>query len=99
MNQSARKFFWFKKHNNYGDILTPFICQELNIECEFAPLAAAQNLMVGSIAAIAQRGMKIYGSGFIRFNDKVVHGAKYTVRIVPVNVRIRLMPKILVRIA
>jgi hypothetical protein len=71
------KFFWFKRFNNYGDVLTPYICRKLQISCEFANLDRAEGLMVGSIAALARRGMRVYGSGFIRRDDTIYHGAKY----------------------
>lgn len=71
------KFFWFKKMNNYGDIMTPYICNKLGIDCEFSNLVDAEALMIGSIAALAKRGQKILGSGFIRKNDPICYGAKY----------------------
>lgn len=59
------RFYWMGKGNNYGDILTPYICRRLGIPCRPAPKRKPQALMVGSIAALAKPGTQVFGSGFI----------------------------------
>ncbi len=71
------KFFWFRGANNYGDVLTPYLCQRLGIKCIYSPRKNAQAIMVGSIANHALPGMNVFGSGFIRRNDIVCPEAKY----------------------
>lgn len=71
------KFFWFRHGNNYGDILTPFICQKLDKPCVWAKRQFAEAIMVGSIANQSRPGVKVCGSGFIRRNDVVCKTADY----------------------
>jgi len=71
------KFFWFKKPYNYGDVMTPYICNQLNIRCEFARREKANAIMIGSIANQALPGMHVFGSGFIRGSDVPCKDAVY----------------------
>lgn len=71
------RFFWFKQENNYGDVLTPYICEKLKVHCVWSPRQAANAIMVGSIANKARPGMHVFGSGFIRRSDLVVMNALY----------------------
>lgn len=70
-------FFWFHRGNNYGDVLTPYICKKLHVSCVYANRHYAQAIMVGSIANHARPRMHVLGSGFIRRNDIVCPTAQY----------------------
>lgn len=71
------KPFWFKRPDNYGDILTPFILDSLNIKYQFAEKNKCDSLFIGSIAKLARKGVSIYGSGFIRKADPVSSEANW----------------------
>lgn len=71
------RFFWFKQENNYGDVLTPYICRKLKVTCIWSPRPSATAIMVGSIANKARPGMHVFGSGFIRRNDLICRNAIY----------------------
>lgn len=69
--------FWFKKPDNYGDILTPYILGRLGIEHRWANTSAYNSLFIGSIAKLARPKVSVYGSGFIRRADPVCPDAKW----------------------
>lgn len=71
------RYFWFRGANNYGDVMTPFICSRLGVRCVWTPKEKAQSIMIGSIANHARSGMNVFGSGFIRANDSICVDAKY----------------------
>lgn len=72
------KFWWYDNPPNYGDILTPFILQNLNLKFEFAKgRDQADAIMVGSIAKWAKPGTHVFGSGFIRQDDQVCKNANW----------------------
>ena len=71
------KFWWYDNPPNYGDILTPFLLANLNLNYEFARREKAEAMMVGSIAKWARPGMHIFGSGFIRQADEVCKNANW----------------------
>jgi pyruvyltransferase len=71
------KFWWYDNPANYGDILTPFILANLNLNYEFASREKAEAIMVGSIAKWARPGMHVFGSGFIRQADEVSKNANW----------------------
>lgn len=63
--------FWFRGVPNYGDILTPFILNCFGIKYRYTRKEQCDSLFIGSIANIARKGIRVYGSGFIRKDDKV----------------------------
>lgn len=65
------KPFWFRGIPNYGDILTPYILSRFNIKYRYTRKEECDSLFIGSIANIARKGVNVYGSGFIRKDDKV----------------------------
>lgn len=69
--------FWFKKPDNYGDILTPYILDRLGIQHRWASTAVCDSLFIGSIAKLARPGVNVYGSGFIRRADPVCADANW----------------------
>lgn len=69
--------FWFKKHDNYGDILTPYILNRLGKRHLFANIRSFDSLFIGSIAKLARPGTHVYGSGFIRKQDEVCANANW----------------------
>lgn len=72
-----KSFFWFRRDNNYGDVMTPFILNKLGVKHRFGLQHAAKALMIGSIAKLANPNREIFGSGFIRAADPVCKDAKY----------------------
>lgn len=71
------RFFWFKFANNYGDVLTPYLCRALKVRCLWAHRHTADAIMVGSIANHARPGQHVFGSGFIRAADNPCPTARY----------------------
>ena len=71
------KFFWYQRPYNYGDLMTPYICQWMEIPCQFSTKEKCEAIMVGSIAKVARAGVKVLGSGFIRAADPVCRDADY----------------------
>lgn len=73
------KLFYFKKENNYGDVMSPWLLRKLDVP--FSDYNQnrfhANAIMIGSIANKATRNMHVWGSGFIRRNDIVCKDANY----------------------
>jgi pyruvyltransferase len=63
--------FWFRGVPNYGDILTPYILDRLQIKYRTSSKQNCNAIFIGSIANLARPGVSVFGSGFIRKNDPV----------------------------
>ena len=72
-----RNVFWFKGVPNYGDILTPFILGNLGVAYRYVPAQFCDTIMIGSIARLAEKGITVLGSGFIRKTDEVSKDANW----------------------
>lgn len=72
-----KRFFWFKRDRNYGDVMTPYILKRLDRKFHYSHSRYANAIMIGSIAKLARSGMDILGSGFIRKSDPVCKDAKF----------------------
>lgn len=71
------RLFYFKKGNNYGDVMSPWLLNKLNISFRPVRKQHATVLMIGSIANQATPLTRVLGSGFIRRNDRVCRFAKF----------------------
>lgn len=65
------KLWWSKgpAPGNFGDILTPFLFDYLNIKYTYTPVNLADSICIGSIAKFAKKGTIVLGSGTIRKED------------------------------
>lgn len=63
--------------NNYGDILTPYIFDKLEMNYVKARRENANCIAIGSIARFANENSIVLGSGFIRYADNVQVNADY----------------------
>lgn len=69
--------FYFKKPNNYGDVMSPWLLDMLGIKYRIVKKQFANTLIIGSIANHARLGTRLFGTGFIRRNDVINRMARY----------------------
>ena len=65
-----KKFVWWSKPQNFGDVLTPFLLDHFNIKYKRALPEEADHICIGSTARLATPGMTVLGSGRIRKEEK-----------------------------
>jgi pyruvyltransferase len=65
------KLWWSKgpTPGNFGDILTPFLFDYLNIQYTYSSIHLANAISIGSIAKFAKKDTIVLGSGTIRASD------------------------------
>lgn len=73
-----RRFYWFDKRPNYGDLLSRYLLQWLSVPFIHAKNPRQANaFMVGSVARHARPKDEVFGSGFIDSSDFVCPTAAY----------------------
>lgn len=79
LTEEFRPRMWWMRGpypGNFGDVLTPYVLwHAFGVAPRWTPAAKAEGIAIGSIAKVAQRGMKVWGTGMPRDSDPVAPDA------------------------
>lgn len=82
--QKLINLYWYKRDNNFGDVVNPYLIPKLfNVNLNWVPPASnvPHVLAIGSIIQSANRSSSVWGSGFISSTSRPVYPSKvYAVR-------------------